>query len=144
MIKRPGLLFLTLLFTFVSASVICKGQDTIKNTRPNLPHHLPPLPLVPQFPGGKDSLAAFLKRNVHYPAAAKKHHLTGTVEVDFDVDEKGNLSNFNVKTPLGYGCDKEALRVAKKMPKWKPAMKGREPMALDYHVDIIFAQPQKK
>src|SRR5665213_653030 len=131
MIKSPRLLFLVFLPAFILLSAICNGQDTVKNARPNLPHHLPPLPLVPQFPGGKDSLAAFLKRNTHYPSAARKHHITGTVEVDFDVDEKGNLSNFKVATPLGYGCDKEALRVAKKMPKWQPAIKGREPMALD-------------
>jgi len=116
------------------------AQDSTKHQK----HQMLGLPLVPEFPGGKDSLADFLKKNVHYPAAARKHHITGTIEVDFWVDEKGDLSNLHVLKPFGYGCDKEALRVVKMMPKWKPGMQGRNPMAMDYHVNITFAPPEKK
>jgi TonB family protein len=137
-------MFFPALIAVIFYSATCDGQDSLKNFRPNLPHHLPSLPVVPQFPGGKDSLDAFLKKNVHYPAAARKHNISGTVEVDFSVDEQGNLSKIHVYKPIGYGCDKEALRVVKKMPKWRPGMDGRKPMALDYHVDIIFAPSDKK
>jgi TonB family protein len=144
MIKGLYISLTTIGLVGVLSSKTCAGQDTLKNSRPNIPRHLPSLPLVPQFPGGKDSLEAFLKKNVHYPALAKKHNITGTVEVDFSVDEQGKLTNIHVYKPLGYGCDKEALRVVKKMPKWNPGRDGRKPMALDYHVDIIFAPSEKK
>jgi len=125
-------------------TVIGKAQDTIPSPPNKLPHHLPGLPVVPQFPGGKDSLALFIKKHLRYPKAARQHNITGTVEVDFWVDEQGNLSKFKVYKPLGYGCDKEAIRIAKKMPRWKPGMNGRQPMAMDFHINVIFGPPDKK
>ncbi|HWY98013.1 MAG TPA: energy transducer TonB [Bacteroidia bacterium] len=145
MFKNRFRIFYTLLLLIVMVPAVSKAQDTLSKppiTQPR--HHLPGLPLVPQYPGGKDSLKAFLKKNTHYPSAARKNHISGTIEVDFWVDTLGNLSQLKVLKPLGYGCDKEALRVVKKMPRWKPGMDSRKPMAMDYHVDVIFGEPQKK
>ena|ERR1700722_844848 len=133
---------------FIFGALFCsllKGQDTttLKDPRAHQ-HHQLPLPIAPRFPGGKDSLTAFIKKNTHYPAPATKKHITGTVEVDFTVDEKGKLTNIHVVKSLSYSCDKEALRVVKKMPLWSPGMDGRNPKAMDYSVDIIFAEPEKK
>ena len=97
-----------------------------------------PLPVVPQFPGGRDSLALFIKKHTRYPKDAKKKHITGVIEVDFVVTKEGEITKAHVLKSLYPSCDKEALRVVKLMPRWKPAMNGREPMELDYHVDIPF------
>ena len=126
----------------VLSSFISKGQDSMRDPRAHQ-HHQLGLPIPPSFPGGKDSLKAYLDKNTHYPAPAAKKHITGTVGIDFTVDEKGNLINIKVSKSLSYSCDKEALRVIKKMPRWKPGMDGRNPKAMDYHVDITFGEPQK-
>jgi TonB family protein len=124
-------------------SSISKGQDSLRDPRAHQ-HHQIPLPIAPMFPGGNDSLKAYLAKNTHYPAPAAKKHITGVAGVDFTVDEKGNLTNIKISKSLSYSCDKEALRVIKHMPKWKPGMDGRNPKAMDYHVDVTFAEPEKK
>ena len=106
--------------------------------------NLPPLPLVPAFPGGKDSMAAFIKKHTRYPDSARKHNITGTVEVDFIVKKDGRLTNIHVYKPLGYGCDKEAIRVVKRMPRWIPSKAGKDTIEIDYHVNIPFSEPEKK
>jgi len=92
------------------------------------------------YPGGKDSLATFLKKNTHYPKAARKHHISGMVEVDFIVTKNGTLEKPHVLKPLGYGCDEEAIRIVNLMPKWIPSRQGRDPIELDYHVTIPFGK----
>ena len=130
----------------VSLSSVLKAQDTAKgiNDPRAHQHHQLGLPIPPRFPGGKDSLAAFLAKNVHYPAPAAKKHITGNVTVDFVVETDGRLSNIKVSKSLSYSCDKEALRVVKSMPKWTPCMDGRNPKAMDYYLDITFAPSEKK
>ncbi|HXP52442.1 MAG TPA: energy transducer TonB [Bacteroidia bacterium] len=132
-----------LITTAVLFSFTLKGQDSLRDPRAHQ-HHQLPLPIAPMFPGGRDSLKAYLDKNTHYPAPAAKKHITGIVGVDFTVDEKGNLINIKVSKSLSYSCDKEALRVIKHMPKWKPGMEGRNAKAMDYHVDVTFAEPEKK
>jgi periplasmic protein TonB len=44
--------------------------------------------------------------------------------VRFIVDKKGNISNVSAETNLGYGMEKEVIRVIKKGPKWIPAIQN--------------------
>jgi hypothetical protein len=130
--------------------IACFAQDTAKAVPQNHPrilpvnHHRPgnPLPVLPQFPGGKDSLSSFIKKNTHYPKEACKHHVTGIIEVDFTVTTTGSIKDPVVKNHLGYGCDEEAIRVVNLMPKWISARKGRDLMELTYHVDIPFGNQE--
>jgi TonB family protein len=140
MLKKAHIVFTALSLIGVMITGICAGQDTIPKPTRKIPNHLPSLPLVPEFPGGRDSLKAFINKHMRYPEEARKHNISGKVEIDFWVDEEGNLSKFKVNetTKLGYGCEKEALRIAKKMPKWKPGMNGRTPMAMDFHINVTF------
>ena len=81
---------------------------------------------MPEFPGGTDSLNAFLRREIVYPKVALENGITGTVLVEFIVEKDGRVTNGKVKVPLYSDCDAEALRVVMSMPKWKPAMlKGK-------------------
>ncbi|HXB12215.1 MAG TPA: energy transducer TonB, partial [Bacteroidia bacterium] len=102
-----------------------------------------PLPLTPQFPGGRDSLAIFIKDHTHYPAKARKNNIHGVIEVDFLVTKEGEIIKPHVLKSLGYGCDAEAIRIVKLMPKWKPAMLGRETIEMDFHVDVPFGNENK-
>src|SRR5580693_1414316 len=102
----------------------CSSQDSSLPVKRHL--HPPPLPVVPQFPGGKDALASYIRKHTCYPSSARKHHISGIIEVDFVVAKDGSLKNISVLKPLGYGCDEEALRVVKKMPRWEPGRVGRD------------------
>jgi TonB family protein len=132
---KSGAQLLLILSVFLTTANSSFAQDTAKNRQAK---RYTPLPLIPQFPGGRDSLALFIKKNTHYPSSAKKHHITGIIEVDFVMNKEGQITKAHVLKSLSLSCDKEALRVVKLMPHWRPGMLGRDPIEMDYHVDIPF------
>lgn len=54
---------------------------------------------------------AELFRQVHYPAEASQHSISGKVLVQATVAPNGSISHTSVVRGLGYGCDEEAVRV---------------------------------
>jgi TonB family protein len=121
----------------VAQTVLDPNEDT-SHIHKTHPRRFTPLPLVPQYPGGREAMNEFIKKNTQYPVEAKEHDVKGTVQVDFIMTKKGEITKAHVYKPLGYGCDKEALRVVSLMPKWRPGMMGRDSIQMDYHVDIPF------
>ena len=93
---------------------------------------------MPEFPGGMDSLYAFLARKIQYPPIAKDNGITGTVLVEFVVEEDGRVTNAKVKVPLFPECDKEAVRGVMSMPKWKPGKNMGKPVRCYYQVPVTF------
>ena len=90
---------------------------------------------MPQFTGGEKEMYSFLAKNIRYPADARENNIQGKVIVQFVVKRDGNLDSIKIKTPLGYGCDEEVIRIIKMMPKWEPAMRN------DTAVDCYFILP---
>lgn len=78
---------------------------------------------LPSFPGGNDSLIAFLRSNIKYPQVDMALHNQGKVVLSFIVEPDGSLSDITVINPLSSGLDREAVRVVRLMPKWNPAEK---------------------
>ena len=95
---------------------------------------------MPEFPGGMDSLNAFLSREIQYPPVAKNNGITGTVLVEFVVEADGRVTNAKVKVPLFPECDKEAVRGVMSMPKWKPGRNMGKPVRCYYQVPVTFRQ----
>ncbi|MFZ9587446.1 MAG: energy transducer TonB [Crocinitomicaceae bacterium] len=82
-----------------------------------------------EFNGGYEKLNEFINDNIRPPAEAADLGVNGRVIVRFVVENDGTVSNATVETKLDEcpACDKEALRVVSRMPKWKPASNaGRE------------------
>lgn len=78
----------------------------------------------PNFPGGSSALSAYFAKNMKYPNSAREEDLEGNVVVQFDVNADGSVSNIKVIKKLGSGCDEEAVRLIKKMPKWTPGQRN--------------------
>ena len=93
---------------------------------------------MPEFPGGMDSLKAFLAKEIQYPPVAKDNSITGTVLVEFVVEEDGRVTNAKVKVPLFPECDKEAVRAVMAMPKWKPGRNMGKPVRCYFQVPVTF------
>ncbi len=74
---------------------------------------------VPTFPGGEQAMKNFLQRNIVYPKLAYQNKIQGRVYVAFIVEKNGTLSAIKVAQGIGAGCDDEAVRVVRIMPKWK-------------------------
>ena len=70
----------------------------------------------PEFPGGIDSLWAFLKENVHRPEGSRE--VEGMVLVEFVVEVDGSISKPEILKSLTPELDAEVIRVVKLMPKF--------------------------
>jgi periplasmic protein TonB len=93
---------------------------------------------MPEFPNGKNALIMFLSQNIVYPKAARDAEIQGTVIVRFVVNVDGSISNIEVYKGIGNGCDEEAVRVIKQMPKWTPGSVKGKPVRVKYNLPITF------
>ena len=67
------------------------------------------------YPGGSKALKDFIKNNLIYPEKAKKKGIQGDVIVKFKVNSNGTVSSAKIIKGIGYGCDKEAIRIIGKL-----------------------------
>ncbi len=81
-----------------------------------------------EFDGGFEAMAKFIAKNMKYPAQARRMGVEGSVFVSFVVDREGNISDPQVIKGISADCDKEAIRVVKAMPPWKPGKQNGKPV----------------
>jgi protein TonB len=93
---------------------------------------------MPEYPGGQMAMNTFLKQNLQYPKLASEMGISGKVYVQFTVDEQGNIGNIKILRGLGAGCDEEAIRVIKLMPKWLPGKQNGTSVKTYFTLPIIF------
>lgn len=93
---------------------------------------------MPSFPGGEAKLMEFVAKNVKYPQIARETGIQGRVFVNFVVEPDGSVSNVSVLRGIGGGCDEEAMRVVKTMPKWKPGKQRGKPVRVQYMLPVNF------
>ncbi len=93
-----------------------------------------------EFPGGKAALNKYLSENINYPETAKEMGVQGTVYIRFVVSENGTISNVKVTRPIEDcpECSKEAVRIYKLMPKWKPAKNNGKEVNSYYNSKVKF------
>ena len=97
----------------------------------------------PSFPGGYQAMNDFIGKNLKYPEQATKNGVQGKVLVSFVVETDGSITDVKVIRGIGSGCDEEAVRVVKAMPKLQPAMKDGKAVAIQYYLPISFVSPKK-
>jgi TonB family protein len=93
---------------------------------------------MPEFPGGMEALIEHVGKNIVYPEEAKKKEIQGRVFIGFIVEKDGSINEVKVLRSIGGGCDEEAVRVIKGMPKWKPGMQEGKPVRVSYQMPIVF------
>ena len=101
----------------------------------------PPFKVVeqdPEYPGGDEARMSFLRSNLKYPQMARETGIQGTVYVGFIVEKDGSITQVTILRGIGGGCDEEAIRVAKMMPKWKPGKQRGKEVRVSYSMPIKF------
>ncbi|GAB3549517.1 M56 family metallopeptidase [Spirosoma fluminis] len=93
----------------------------------------------PVFPTGIPGIMQYVAHNLRYPASAKKAGVEGTVFVQFVVLPTGKIGPVHVKKGIGSGCDEEATRVVKQMPKWIPGQQNGKPVSAQYVLPVLFS-----
>ena len=83
--------------------------------------------VAPLYEGGQGAIESYITNNLQYPQEAIDNGIEGTVQVQFGVDENGNIANVTtVGNKIGYGLEEEAIKVVSNMPKWNPGkVKGK-------------------
>ena len=93
---------------------------------------------MPEFPGGEKALTDYMANNVKYPEEAKNKNIAGRVFVSFVVEKDGSVNEVKVLRGIGGGCDEEAVRVIKSMPKWKPGIQKGKPVRVSFQMPFMF------
>ena len=93
----------------------------------------------PAFPGGDEALASWLGKNLKFPEEAKRQGIQGRVIVSGIVETDGSLSNVFVKRTLGGGCDEEAIRLVKAMPKWTQGKQNGKIVRVQINLPVQFS-----
>jgi protein TonB len=94
---------------------------------------------MPEFPGGQQALFRYLSENVKYPVIAQENGIQGRVICQFVVNKDGSIVDVEVARSGGDpSLDKEAVRVIKSMPKWKPGKQRGKPVRVKYTVPVNF------
>lgn len=85
--------------------------------------------VAPSYPGGMDSLNAFTMRHAIFPIAEKAYSRQGTVWITFAVEADGRVTEIQIsgETDNTPGFSREALRLARMMPKWIPGTENGKP-----------------
>ena len=94
---------------------------------------------MPESPGGQQALFKYLSENVKYPVIAQENGIQGRVICQFVVNKDGSIVDVEVVRSGGDpSLDKEAIRVIKSMPKWKPGKQRGKAVRVKYTVPVNF------
>lgn len=93
--------------------------------------------IVDQMPEFSE-LSKFIGDNLHYPQYAKDNGTQGTVYLTFVVEKDGSITDVKTLRGIGDGCEQEATRVVKLMPKWKPGINHNNPVRVQCTLPIKF------
>jgi protein TonB len=91
--------------------------------------------VYPEFPGGKDALLRFLKKNLN---SNMENDYAVSVRIRFVVNADGSIAGFNVVESGSDEFDNEVLRVLKKMPRWIPGKSSGQDVSVYYEIPVKF------
>jgi periplasmic protein TonB len=95
---------------------------------------------MPEFPGGYTEMMKYIQRNIQYPQMAKEAGISGKCNLKFVVSPSGDITNISVLRGVTGcpECDKEAIRVIKSMPAWKPGKNNGKTVPVYFNLPISF------
>lgn len=135
-IQSAALLLLMLVSGIVAHS---QSADTLKRTviRDTIVKTIYVAADTPaEYPGGPNAMHKFIKKNFKW----KQPHnvVVGKAFVEFWVDTEGKIVDEHIERGLCPSCDKEALRIVRLMPRWKPATQLGKPVKTRQLVPVTF------
>ncbi|NDV65383.1 energy transducer TonB [Bacteroides sp. 224] len=93
---------------------------------------------MPEFPGGLDSLMHYIRKNLKYPCFTGDYAIEGRVIVRIVVEKDGTISSPQILRSVDEFLDKEALRLIREMPKWKPGQHNGKTVRANYVIPFMF------
>ena len=93
---------------------------------------------LPTYIGGEEAMYKYIAENLRYPEQAKADGIAGRVQVSFVIEKDGSVTDVEVVRGIGHGCDEEAVRVVKSMPRWTPGTLFGKPVRVHYNMPFAF------
>lgn len=134
-----------------TTSPLLVGDGEAEALNAKLSAALPPIPVaseqplnfrivqqMPEFPGGGSAFIQWLTRQLRYPPLAQSQRIQGRVVVSFIVNKDGSIADVKLEKSVNALLDREALRVIRMMPRWKPGVHNNQPCRTMVAVPVIF------
>ena len=139
--KANQFLMVVMIIAFAGMSITLAAQtnETKKQTPDKKKGVYEKVEKMPEYPGGMDAMMNFISSNIKYPVKAKEGKVTGMVKVKFIVNADGAVSDVEAESKIGSGCEEEAVRVVKLMPKWTPGQEKGKNVAVYFSLPVKFA-----
>jgi TonB family protein len=107
---------------------------------------------MPRYPGCEDSglagsdldkcaqrlMLEHIYHELQYPVSAKEAGIQGRSIVQFVVRYDGTITDAVIVRSIGYGTDKEVLRVVNTMPKWRPGHQQGKAVDVQFTLPVQF------
>lgn len=94
--------------------------------------------VMPEFPGGMSEMVKFLHENLIYPTEMKENGIEGRIFVQFVVTKTGNIQDISIARGID-GLNREAIRLVKQMPNWKPGINNGKEVNVKMVIPIRFS-----
>lgn len=109
------------------------GPKDVVEAEDNTIYNSAGIAVKPEFPGGIEKFYKYVGKNFNVPEV---EGLKGKIFVTFVVEKDGSLTDIKVLRDVGYGTDKEALRVLKNSPRWVPGEQNGKKIRVLYSLPI--------
>ena len=119
--------------TYTAAAVVEEDEEEVDENYIFVSVEVPP-----EFPGGQNALLLWIRDNMKYPPVAAENGISGIVNCQFTVNADGSVTDVEVVRGRDANLDREALRVLKLVPKFKPGQQGGKPVRVKYNVPVRF------
>jgi protein TonB len=124
-------------------TIVVESAPIIREEDVNTIYNIAGIEVKPEFPGGNDKLTTYFSKYFQYSDEMKEAELRGKIFASFLVERDGSITDIKIIRGLGYGTEKAALDVLKKMPRWNPGEQNGKKVRCSYIVPItIYANKQ--
>ena len=93
---------------------------------------------LPEFPGGIVQFMKWLTRNLRYPSGAQSQRIQGKVVISFIINKDGSIASPTIVQSADPLLDREAMRVIRMMPHWKPGLQDGKPCRTMFAIPVNF------
>jgi protein TonB len=116
-----------------------EATGTLGNAPPEEPKPVTFAEVMPEYPGGEAALLAYVQKQIVYPSKARENGIQGVVYISFIVDKEGKVTAAQSHSKVGYGCEEEALRVIRSLPRWKPGKQNGNAVKVQLYMPVRFS-----
>lgn len=118
-------------------SEVLSNTSTTKTITDSIEHVFSVVEQMPEYPGGNDSMMKFIRKNFVIPKSVVNENPIATkIYVQFIVGKDGIVRDPKVIKGINPELDKEAMRVVKMMPKWKPGKQNGKAVSTTFNLPI--------